>query len=373
MAVAKDEGLKEAPTSTPAAAARLFQIRLLVILLTLLGLWIGRSFLLPMAWAATIAIALWPLYRRIARPKAGGGPLLLAPLGFTLATALALMLPLGLVAVEAAADSQAAVQWLAQAQKSGVQAPAWLGGLPFLGARAAAWWHTNLADPHGAASLLGRFDGAAMAHWMGAAAAQLASLSFFFLITLLALFFCLRDGDRIGLMVNRVARRLYGGFGERFVARLGEAVRGAVNGTVLVAIGEGLLIGIGYVAAGVPRPILFALATIAVAMLPLGAWLAFGIASLILVIQGHVGAGIAVFGFGAAVMLIGDNFVQPALIGNAVKLPFLWTLVAIFGGLESFGLVGLFLGPAAMAALFLVWKEWLGADAGPLLRRKRKA
>jgi predicted PurR-regulated permease PerM len=375
MAAAKDEGVKKAapPASTPAAAARLFQIRLLVILLTLLGLWIGRSFLLPMAWAATIAIALWPLYTRVAGSRRGGRPLLLAPLGFTLATTLVLMLPLGLVAVEAAADSQAAVQWLAQAQKSGVQAPDWLGGLPFIGARAASWWHANLANPDGASQLLGRFDGASMARWMGAAAAQLASLSFFFVITLFALFILLRDGERIGLTLNRVARRLYGGFGERFVTRLGEAVRGAVNGTVLVAIGEGALIGLGYVAAGVPRPILFALATVAVAMLPLGAWLAFGIASLILILQGHVAAGLILFGYGAAVMLIGDNIVQPALIGNSVKLPFLWTLVGIFGGLESFGLVGLFLGPAAMAALFLVWKEWLGADAGPLFKGGKKS
>jgi len=140
-------------------------------------------------------------------------------------------------------------------------------------------------------------------------------------------------------------------------------VRGAVNGTVLVAIGEGSLIGIGYAVAGVPRPVLFTLATIAVAMLPFGAWLAFGTAASVLIVTGHIAAGLILFGFGAAVMLIGDNIVQPALIGNSVRLPFLWVLVATFGGLETFGLVGLFVGPAVMAALFLVWKEWLGADA----------
>lgn len=361
---------KKAAEPLPApqsASGRLFQIRLLVVLLTLLGLWIGRSFLLPLAWAATIAIALWPLYCRVAKKRHGRKPLLLAPLGFTLATALILMLPLGIVALEAARDSQAAVEWLAQAQKSGVPAPDWLGGLPFLGPRALAWWKANLADPRGAAEMLGQVDASSAAQWMGAIAAQVAARSLFFAITLFALFILLRDGDLISRSVNRVARRLYGGFGERFTARLGEAVRGAVNGTVLVAIGEGSLIGVGYAIAGVPRPILFTLATIAVAMLPFGAWLAFGIASALLIVTGHVVAGLVLFGFGAAVMLIGDNIVQPALIGNSVRLPFLWALVAMFGGLETFGLVGLFVGPAAMAALFLVWKEWLGADAGPLL------
>ena len=146
-----------------------------------------------------------------------------------------------------------------------------------------------------------------------------------------------------------------------------------MNGTVLVAIGEGTLIGIGYWVAGVPRPVLFTVATIAFALLPFGAWAAFGIAALVLIVQGHVIAALALFAFGAAVMLIGDNLVQPALIGNSVELPFLWVFVATFGGLQTFGLVGLFVGPAVMAALFLVWKEWLGLDAPGRRRRRRRA
>jgi len=209
----QDNKVVEPPQATRAASARLFQIRLLVVVLTLLGLWIGRSFLLPLAWAATIAIALWPLYCRVAKHRQGRKPLLLAPLGFTLATALVLMLPLGIVALEAARDSQAAVEWLAQAQKSGVAAPDWLGGVPFLGPRAAAWWQANLADPRGAARLLGEVDASSAARWMGAIAAQVATRSLFFAITLFALFIILRDGDRISRSVNRVARRLYGGFG----------------------------------------------------------------------------------------------------------------------------------------------------------------
>jgi len=57
------------------------------------------------------------------------------------------------------------------------------------------------------------------------------------------------------------------------------------------------------------------------------------------------------------VMLIGDNLVQPAVIGNAIRLPFLLALLGTFGGIESFGLVGLFLGPVIMAILLLVWHE----------------
>ena len=53
--------------------------------------------------------------------------------------------------------------------------------------------------------------------------------------------------------------------------------------------------------------------------------------------------------------LVADNYVRPLLIGGAVKLPFIWTLLGIFGGMENFGLLGLFLGPVLMS----IWRDWI--------------
>jgi predicted PurR-regulated permease PerM len=61
--------------------------------------------------------------------------------------------------------------------------------------------------------------------------------------------------------------------------------------------------------------------------------------------------------FGTVVVFIADHFVRPILIGNSTRLPFLWVLLGIFGGLESFGLIGLFLGPAIMSVLIAIWRE----------------
>ena len=63
-------------------------------------------------------------------------------------------------------------------------------------------------------------------------------------------------------------------------------------------------------------------------------------------------------GFGVVVVFVADHFVRPVLIGGAVRLPFLWVLLGILGGLETFGILGLFLGPAVMAALISLWREW---------------
>ena len=361
---------REEPPPDEAASHR-GQMRLLVALLTLAALWVARSFLLELAWAATLAIALWPLYdRALQRRRRKSAPPILLPLGFTLATGLVVMLPIALVAVEAARDSAAAAEWLNHAQSTGLPAPAWLGQVPIAGPRLAQWWQANLATPAGATAFIGGLDTNNAADWARAAAAQVAARTWFFAVTLIALFIILRDGERLTANAMQLARHFYGAFGERFVGQVGEAVRAAVNGTVLVAIGEGTLIGIGYWVLAVPRPVLFTIATIAFALLPLGAWLAFGVAAIVLIAQGGVAAGIGLFLFGAAIMLTGDNFVQPALIGNSIELPFLWTFIGAFGGLDVFGIVGLFLGPALMAAMFLGWKEWLGQDR-PHARRWR--
>jgi predicted PurR-regulated permease PerM len=100
-------------------------------------------------------------------------------------------------------------------------------------------------------------------------------------------------------------------------------------------------------------------------MLPLGAWLAFTLAALVLLANGgSILWTLGIVVWSAAVMLIGDNFVQPALIGGTVRLPFLWTLVGILGGIERFGLIGLFLGPVLMAALLTIWRHWTDVSPG---------
>jgi predicted PurR-regulated permease PerM len=81
---------------------------------------------------------------------------------------------------------------------------------------------------------------------------------------------------------------------------------------------------------------------------------------LLLVAQGSFVWAIVVFCTGMAVTLTADHFVRPVLIGGTTKLPFIWVLLGILGGVEAWGLIGLFIGPAIMAALILLWREWAG-------------
>jgi predicted PurR-regulated permease PerM len=103
-------------------------------------------------------------------------------------------------------------------------------------------------------------------------------------------------------------------------------------------------------------------------VIPFGAPVAFGAAALYLIGTGSTVAGVAVFGFGLVVVFVADHLIRPVVIGGAARLPFLWVLLGILGGLETFGIIGLFVGPAVMAALISLWRDWTdlpSAGAGP--------
>ncbi len=92
------------------------------------------------------------------------------------------------------------------------------------------------------------------------------------------------------------------------------------------------------------------------------------IAAALLLAQGSAGGAIAVIVIGLIVVGIADHFIRPILIGGATRLPFIWVLIGILSGVESFGLLGLFIGPAMMAVLIMLWREFIAypeAGAAP--------
>jgi predicted PurR-regulated permease PerM len=335
--------------------------RLLVaVAIPLFALWVARDYLVAVAWALLFAVTAWPLYRRFPVPRSGRR--VLAPALFTVLLALAVLGPFLLLAVEIGREAQTAIAWLDRAQESGIPAPDWLAGIPLLGRYAEAQWQASLGSPEEAKALLDRLDRGALAEWSQTLGGEVGERLLLLFITCVALFAFLRDGEALAERATAYLDRAFGRPGDRLADGLVDSVRGVVVGTILVALGEGLLIGVGYAVAGVPQAVLFGVLTAACAMLPLGAWLAFTAAALTLLATGGAWPAAAVFGWGAAVMLAGDNFVQPALIGGAAELPVLWALVGILGGLATFGLIGLFLGPVVMAAARIMWLEWLERD-----------
>ena len=326
--------------------------------LVLLGLWILHRYLAALAWAAVLAIALWPLYRRLVGALGEHGQRILTPLILTLSIGLVFIVPFVYAAVEVARETHVFVQYLVDARHNGIPVPEWVTQLPGIGLPLEEWWRSNLSDPKAAEELLGRIYARVPAESAREVGGEIIHRLILFAFTLLTLFFLFRDGTALSRRLIGLSDLLLGAQGERIGRHMIQAVLGTVNGLVLVGLGEGVLLGVAYIIAGLPHPVSIAVLTGILAVIPFGAPVVFGAAALYLAAVGSTAAAAAVFGFGVAVVFVADHFVRPVLIGGAVRLPFLWVLLGILGGLETFGILGLFLGPAVMAALISLWREW---------------
>ncbi|QCE33728.1 AI-2E family transporter [Acetobacteraceae bacterium] len=330
---------------------------LLAVLIIGFTLYMLRDFLSAIVWGGILAIAFWPPYQwareKLTKKKSSW----LAAL-FTSLLFLAILGPLIWLLMQIADELSDVTKWLEYVQKSGISPPGWLYAIPIDNSRIITWWNTNLGQP---GSLSEMFRSVNFTHsvkitrQVGIFAIHSALL---FGFTFLIFFFFLRDGRAITQKTLIASRRLFGRHGETIGRQIIDSIHGTVAGLVMVALGEGVAIGIIYISAHAPQPILFGFLTAFAAMIPMLGGIFVAIVSCILLAQGHMVAAIITFFAGIIVLFIADHFIRPALIGGSTKLPFLWVLLGILGGAETWGLLGLFAGPAIMSALHLLWTIW---------------
>jgi predicted PurR-regulated permease PerM len=54
-----------------------------------------------------------------------------------------------------------------------------------------------------------------------------------------------------------------------------------------------------------------------------------------------------------------DNFLRPVLIRKGADLPLLLIFAGVLGGMLSFGLIGIFVGPVVLAVTYTLMLAWI--------------
>lgn len=126
--------------------------------------------------------------------------------------------------------------------------------------------------------------------------------------------------------------------------------RMTIFGTVMTGLIQGVLAAVGFWISGVPEPIFFGIATALASLIPaVGTLLIWIPAALYLFADGHPGRGVIELVWGALIVVgFSDYVIRPRLVG-ASEMPELLAFIALFGGIEAFGLSGLIMGPVLMA------------------------
>jgi predicted PurR-regulated permease PerM len=189
------------------------------------------------------------------------------------------------------------------------------------------------------------------------------------MLMLVALFFLFRDGESMtrtlrdllpmdALHTQRVFQRLY------------DTVSAVVQSMLLTAVAQGVLGGFGYaVIGGIQFAVFLGFLTALASFLPVvggaGVWMP---AAIWLLLTDHVGRGIGLIAWGVGVMGMADNVIRPLVIGGRAAMPGFLLFFGLFGGLQVYGFIGLFLAPAVIASLLAfvdIYRELYGPGAEP--------
>ncbi len=352
MADQKDGGLIARWTENAPRVSIAFFYGTLFLLLYLTYL-VLVPFASPILWASVLVVVFHPIYRRLLH--ALGGRSGLTAFLLTTAVILAVMVPailFGWVLAREAASFYQVAQGVYQHQ--GLEG---IASHPVVTAGRALWERVTLPfqrlgfDLNGlmlsavnavSSFIVGNLTGIAL---------NLLSFSVNFVLTSFTLFFLLRDGEAIvrGLQALLPLERKHT---EALFARLYGAVSAVVRGTIVTALAQGVLGGLGYWIFSVPFPVFLGLATAVCSLLPVGGsgliWLP---AAMYLFLKGSWIRGVLLLAWSAVVVSTADNVLKPALISGGTNLPTLFLFFAMLGGLQVFGVLGFIVGPVLLVTL----------------------
>jgi predicted PurR-regulated permease PerM len=208
------------------------------------------------------------------------------------------------------------------------------------------------------------------ASFAGTFAAGTFSVLLGLLFALLAMYVVLRDWGALCRLVVRLSP-LKTQHTQLLLEEFRRVGRLTIAGTAFTGLAQGVLASLGYLLTGVPRWMFFGVATAFASLLPgvgtLLVWIPVGI---YLFATGHHGMAIAEWVWGAVVVVgFSDYVIRPRLVGDE-EMPALLVFIALFGGLEVFGLSGLIAGPVliahAVATIRLRLRIASHADAAPV-------
>lgn len=174
-------------------------------------------------------------------------------------------------------------------------------------------------------------------------------LSFIFMV--FAMFYFFRDGEKAVGSV-RTLSPLAPETGAEAFRQFVEVSKATLYGSVVVALVQGLLGGLGFLVLGLPSPVLWGAVMALLSLIPVvGAGFVWLPAAVILLVQGSWVKGIILLLWGFLLVGLADNVLRPMLIGERAKLHTVLVFFSILGGLKIFGFLGFVVGPVIIAIL----------------------
>ncbi|WP_410487514.1 AI-2E family transporter [Acinetobacter sp. SAAs470] len=329
----------------------------LFFILMYLSFHVLKYFIVPVVWAAILAYMTWPLYRRILY-LCGDRPTLSATL-MIICVILIVGIPITLAIMMLQSEGRNLYFSLEKQVLSGhLTAPAFLYDLPFIGKEISRVLAELNQDPN---SIFQNISNWIQGHlnYGKVVFSEISKNVFKLCFVVMSLFFFYRDGTTILYQVRKAFELIIGNRVHQYMITISDTTRAVVYGVCLTAIAQALLAGLSFFVADVPNPMLLTIMTFILALIPFGPPFAYTAVALWLFSHGQTLEAVGVMIWGVCVVSTADNVIRPLVISGATQIPFLLIMFGVLGGIASFGLIGVFIGPVILAVLLAIWREWL--------------
>jgi predicted PurR-regulated permease PerM len=330
-----------------------------LLMLVLIGasVWILRPFLLAMVWAMAIVVATWPMMRRIeARVRRRG----IAVALMSSAMFLVFLAPVVLTIRALMENTDTMAGWIHSLSTSGIPPPPeWIGRIPLAGSRIAERWAEIASSSKEDLALRVTPYLTDALHWLVAAMGSAGVLAIQLVLTMIIAVILYVRGEAARDALLRFGRRLANQRGEHAVLLAGQAIRAVALGVVVTALIQTSLAGIGLYVAGVPFAGFLTAIVLVLCIAQIGPIVVLIPAIVWLFWSDHTGWGVALLVWSIPVGVL-DNVLRPLIIRRGADLPLLLIFAGVIGGLIAFGIVGLFVGPVALAVAYTLLEEWVG-------------
>lgn len=325
----------------------------------LLTAWMLRAFLPGIVWGAVFAISLWPLFQRVQQHS---GPRVRNPaLLFSLLLLVVFVLPLAYVGYDLAGIYSAGASYLTKNQEGVIPVPAFVAHLPF-SAKLTELWNTHVSHSSGLLDILNQLSDNQLTEWLSSAALQLSSGFVSALCMLVSFYFMLKHGANIRTHYAATLAHWFSAKSVGVVDKGVAALRGTINGVILVGLLEGVLLAVPLVLAGVKSGLLLGLMAGLLGVIPLVMPILIVPGIGYLYFTGQTAYAVIMAVDLLLVWIIFENVIKPSLISSAVKVNPYLILLGLVGGLQLLGPVGLFIGPAIVSMSVGMAKDLLTQD-----------
>jgi len=331
-----------------------------------LSLWILRPFLAAIVWATMIVVSTWPAMRAVQAWV--GGKRSWAVAAMTLALFIVMILPFPAAIGTLVINAGEMADWAKSITAFKIPPPPdWLTALPLIGdALARLWERLSTLGIEDWAREAAPYAGA-VGKWFAAQVGNIGLLFVEFVMTIVIAAILYAEGEWAAEQVLRFGRRLAGANGETSVRLAAQAIRGVALGVVVTALVQSVIGGIGLAVAGVPFAGVLTLLMFMFSVAQVGAVPVLVPAVIWLYWTGRTGWGTVLL---IVTIVVGtlDNFLRPILIKKGANLPLLLVFTGVVGGLISFGLIGIFIGPVVLAVAYTLLLAWINEQpegAGP--------